>query len=791
MPFQDLKFEFIDNIVRDVETLYKKLSSHESIENLEGLLVSDEIRNYISSVAKGKPEEAVRSVFLNIFKHLRVQVVPEQKLDSGWIDLAVEQDNRKVGFELKPFITKAKDRLYYKEISFQDRKAQIQKYLQEFDYIILTNLYEYYLVSKQSIDNVEPFKKVFIGEFFERLENSNFNIVDTLRRLEVDYPIHDLSERFLRELRNYFSEAKGEGLGEDVAFHLINQLIMIRILEDTGAVNYKTFEDKFKSLERDYPSRPEKRLSELYHFIRNFFYEYFDTELLKFDLTGKMDSLDSSKVFDLIGKIAGYSGFDKEFFKGLKFYDFSTINEDIFGKSYEQFLAENRKEQGIFYTPSFITEYMAERLVNTLFDPLIQELKGEIEKQDINFGKLDEISEKIINIKIIDIACGSGAFLIKVFKEIYKKYEEIYRFLHPLIDIRDILNLPNHIVESVRYARKCYSKIFEEGINSSIFLSRLALRHIHGIDLDPKAVEIAKLNLWKEMIKINPSAYNYKNLKNAHVFPDLSLNIIVGNSLFDLVPNIDSGKIEKIKEIKKSYLENPTDLSKIEEGKELIGEILKDYNFSEGTAYKVFFTEVFEKGGFDGVIGNPPYVRQEVIRDQKEKLKNAFGEFFDSVSDLYTYFYKKSYDILREGGYGILITSNKWMRARYGEKLRKLLLENTNILEIVDFRGFKVFSEATVDTEITFFQKAKPDNNYIYITNFDSETKIKTSEELKQVIEESKLKIPQSKLSDEVFVLEKEENLRIKEKIERVGKPLKDWDVRIYRGVLTGFNEAF
>lgn len=141
---------------------------------------------------------------------------------------------------------------------------------------------------------------------------------------------------------------------------------------------------------------------------------------------------------------------------------------------------------------------------------------------------------------------------------------------------------------------------------------------------------------------------------------------------------------------------------------------------------------------------------------------------------------------MREGGILCFITSNKWMRTKYGEKLRKLLKQNTKVIEIVDFSGYSVF-EQTVDTNIIIFQKAKPDKNHtLHFVNVKSDV-----DDVINYIRANKSKMPQEKLSNNAWTLADEKVLALKEKIEKIGKPLKDWNVKIYRGVLTGFNEAF
>lgn len=203
-------------------------------------------------------------------------------------------------------------------------------------------------------------------------------------------------------------------------------------------------------------------------------------------------------------------------------------------------------------------------------------------------------------------------------------------------------------------------------------------------------------------------------------------------------------------------------------------------------AWKLYFAEVFEKGGFDVVIANPPYIRQEKIKDQKPFLQKY--EVYNSTSDLYTYFYEKSYQILKQRGFSCFISSNKWMRVKYGEKLRRFFKEKTSLKQIIDFNGYQVF-DATVDTDILLFQKTKPSENIVHILNIQPD--FTPSTDIADYFNSHKLEMRQSELDINCFTFADETIMNLKAKIERIGKPLKDWDIRICFGIKTGFNEAF
>ncbi|EAI8647078.1 TPA: class I SAM-dependent DNA methyltransferase [Campylobacter lari] len=205
------------------------------------------------------------------------------------------------------------------------------------------------------------------------------------------------------------------------------------------------------------------------------------------------------------------------------------------------------------------------------------------------------------------------------------------------------------------------------------------------------------------------------------------------------------------------------------------------------------FSEVLDESGnfqgFDLIIGNPPYIRQEEIKELKPKLAKNY-KVYKGTSDIYTYFYELGFNILKENSILSYITSNKYTRAGYGEPLREFLLKNTTILEYIDLNGIKVFDSATVDTSILSFQKAKSkDNKFKYLSlnnellkNYDFEI---------QTIKEN-LNISQNSLSKESFTFNDESTNALKAKIEKYGTPLKDWHgLNINRGILTGLNEAF
>ena len=419
-------------------------------------------------------------------------------------------------------------------------------------------------------------------------------------------------------------------------------------------------------------------------------------------------------------------------------YDFdSELNENILGHIFEQSISDieefksqineqdfnvkkgKRKKDGVFYTPKYITKYIVENTINYWLEDKRKEL-GEDKlpiltdedythkyknkassvkvfrenyKKHIDFWK--RYKEAIKNIKILDPACGSGAFLITAFEFLLKQTNMIDEKLLDLTGEQDLFS------DTTRYI-----------LENNIF----------GVDLNRESVEITKLSLWLKSANKNKTLTTLEN------------NIKCGNSL------------------------------------------IKDKEFVKDLAFdwEKEFSEVFKNGGFDIVIGNPPYVRQESIKEIKPYLEQNY-RVYTGVADLYCYFYELGYNLLKDSGYLGFITSNKWFRAKYGEKLREFLLNDTEFYNIVDYNGTKIFEGATVDSNILIFKKNKVKNSIFSL----------------QIADTIPVEYKQEKLSKESFIFINQNEDSIKGKIERIGKPLKEWDININRGITTGLNEAF
>ncbi len=218
-------------------------------------------------------------------------------------------------------------------------------------------------------------------------------------------------------------------------------------------------------------------------------------------------------------------------------------------------------------------------------------------------------------------------------------------------------------------------------------------------------------------------------------------------------------------------------------------ETLENLKNSKTLEWRFEFPEVLDDEGdflgFDCIIGNPPYIRQEQIREIKPLLEKQYQGFYNSTADIYTYFFALSYHLLKDKGFNAFITSNKYARAKYGAQLRELLLKKTTIVSYMELNALKVFESATVDTSIMSFIKQEPSKESgfkYYEPTPDDKNDLKSARSLP---------MRQNALSTESFIFADATLLDLRDKMESVGTPLKDWDIQIYRGILTGANEAF
>ncbi len=402
--------------------------------------------------------------------------------------------------------------------------------------------------------------------------------------------------------------------------------------------------------------------------------------------------------------------------------------------------------------------------------------------KDIENKRLETLPNIDINIK-----CGNS--LISRFN--------LQDSLKNIININAQIKKYKQLVTNYKNANQAILKVSKQDIESQI-------KHL-------KQAFILTLKDNKTKRELERAIASHIKQFNDYLLDDKSLLDGLSSLQFNIfgTPTLNESKQE---EAFKSY-------GKIQALRKKLDFTLSGEEYKEAFEFRFEFPEVLDDEGdflgFDLVIGNPPYIRQENIKHLKPHLQKNFS-IYKSTSDIYTYFFEQSYKVLKDNGTLSFITSNKYCRAAYGDPLREFLLKHTKINTYVDLNGVRVFESATVDTSILEFVKSKKVKSRASAKdNANSDAKALTNANAKNTslsnltlnyarlkdfspkenkpLEDSLefIKIYQDSLSKDTFIFTSPEMMALKAKIEKLGTPLKDWDIQIYRGILTGYNEAF
>ncbi len=423
----------------------------------------------------------------------------------------------------------------------------------------------------------------------------------------------------------------------------------------------------------------------------------------------------------------------------LSAYDFNTdIDVNILGHIFENSLNDieelkarindddfdpalsKRKKDGVFYTPEYITRYIVSETLGTLcrnkkaslgldnIDIAIPKNPKKLTRSETKIKEaLEAYREYLLSLKILDPACGSGAFLNQALSFLLEEHRFIDEGIRTLMGgaVLGLYDVKKGILEN----------------------------NLYGVDINSEAVEIAKLSLW------------LRTVEPGRKLNRLADKIKVGNSLIDDPEVADNAFV-----------------------------------------WEEAFPEVFEEGGFDVVIGNPPYVRQELLDAKDKAYFKTHYHTYHGTADLYVFFVEKGYVLLKEGGYFSYIFPNKWMRANYGTPLRKWLTDK-KIEEIVDFGDLPVFADATTYPMIMRMQKSSDVGLFRSLT-LDT----LAFDDLKSYVETRHKLTDQHRLDPKGWSLADVRVQKLVEKLKASGTPLGEYvNGEIYRGVLTGLNDAF
>ncbi len=472
-----------------------------------------------------------------------------------------------------------------------------------------------------------------------------------------------------------------------------------------------------------------------------------------------------------------------------------ALDPELLGKVFENLLGvynpetqdTARNQSGSFYTPREIVNYMVDislqaYLGNT--DDVKRLFEEEFEYDETKQDFYKEVIDKLKAIKILDPACGSGAFP---------------------------MGMLNRIVEILQ-------NLHAEGNKYDIKLAIME-NCIYGGDIQTIAAQITKLRFFISLIcdckedKTNPdNNFGIPNL------PNLETHFVTADSLIALKRPQQQNLFEqdvielqkKLQEVRHEHFMAKTVYQKTklrDRDKQLRDELIEmlksDNVIASENAYQMakwnpydqngkspFFDPKWMFGiedGFDLVIGNPPYRQLQDNKGELAKLYAPCGyKAFNRGGDIYCLFYERGNQLLKNNGWLCYITSNKWMRAGYGVELRGYLTSKTNPKQLIDFGETHVFESATVMTNILLFQKAENENHVISTQvneDFNDPSCLKSYVANNQLISQFK--------EGESWVIMTDEKKAIKKKVEEMGVPLSKWDIDINYGIKTGFNPAF
>lgn len=462
-----------------------------------------------------------------------------------------------------------------------------------------------------------------------------------------------------------------------------------------------------------------------------------------------------------------------------------AVDPEMLGKVFEE-LVTGRHETGSYYTPRPIVAFMCREALKGYLGGKLASPGGEsgedqvsqlVDHHDaggITVQEARRLLRRLEEIRVVDPACGSGAYLLGMLHELFT--------ITRLLDTR-----ADQYSARDDYARKL----------------QIIQKNLYGVDIDPFAINIARLRLWLSLV------VEYEGAE-PEPLPNLDFKVEVGDSLigpqFEDATQVDTRRdlIDQFVRAKGAYLQEHDHDRKHELRLEidLLRDRIRQWTHVgqpvRGFDWQVEFAEVFAggRGGFDVVLANPPYIRQEAIlqqfgREYKDRfLKEAFPKLWSGTADIYVYFYVRAVELLREQGCLVFISSNKWFRADYGKKLRQHIAAHCRIQHITDFGDLPVFESATAYPMIFSAQKLRSPNQQPVFTQAKSLEA--PYPDVRLVVAQAGSRLPADAIQGEKWTLTDAETIAMLRRMEADSVPLRKYvDGKIYRGVLTGFNKAF
>lgn len=388
-----------------------------------------------------------------------------------------------------------------------------------------------------------------------------------------------------------------------------------------------------------------------------------------------------------------------------------------------------RRSQGIFYTPPFVTAFLLrETLWRVMSEAWERSGVQQAKNKRTRLAAWEKYRDELRGVRVLDPACGSGAFLVAAFDVLAQEFERVNRALAEF-----------------------------QGLQTTFFdlTNRVLNENLFGIDKSGESIEITKLSLW------------LKTAEHGKKLTFLDRNIRQGNSVVS-----DSSVDDWAFDWKKGRVARGSLEPKPPAG-ENAGEI--DARWREG---------------FDIVIGNPPYVRQELLTEYKAHWSSEFA-VYDGTADLFVYFFERGIEQLKPGGRLGYIVSNKWLRGGYAEKLRDLIARECTIESIVDFGHAPIFPDADAFPCIITLRKGPPPTDHEARVTMYPREKLE-EESVASYVETHQFGLRQSELLKTGWVLEPPGVRTLLEKMRQKNAPLNEYaELKPYYGIKTGCNEAF
>jgi type I restriction-modification system DNA methylase subunit len=673
---------------------------------------------------KAAPEETTKHQLIRpLLKSLGYEdanIVPEFKIVGDQVDYLLKSDRPLLFIEAKSLIDASAD-------LFEGHKEQVLRYLRNYRvspeqaqmeqpvaWLVVTNFKEWHFIR---VTEEKPSFSFKLNELVPQreklwellaLENVEAGVIDDL--YEQSHKA-DLDKRFLADLKrwrliiaNGFALQNQKRPLEEITLasqQLLDRFIFSRMLETHRLLDsnklaraYAHYDDQF--------GFGGKTFAE--HLRESLFGEIkwkFNTELFQQPLLCDELKIDNEALAAVIGHeplhadLAAQSGIaigqgELFPFRHLYLYDFSKMSQDVMGAVYERFLAhklfqdggriviedtdELRKKEGIYYTPQYIVDYIVAHTLGEEIKPILAEALTLLGHKNYKGASAKILQLK--EIKVLDPAMGSGSFLLRAFDALVAAYEEYNRACRAAKSGNGsgmLFDAPADIAEEIDHL----------GI-------RVATENIFGVDLDAQAVEVAMLNLWMRLMIVERDYIRgelKKRPKSSRPFnflPHLRGNLKRGNSLID--------------------------------DKSVAGEAAFDWQKE--------FPETMKRGGFDVVIGNPPYERIQTMMGNApqavEFLKANYRSGASGNFDIYVCFIEHGLELLNADGIFGYICPNKFFQSEYGAETRGLLSEGKNVSRLVNFGHLQVFTQATIYTCLLFLRK-QPQTEFPYFKVEDLE----------------------------------------------------------------------